>query len=233
MIYRGKVLESRALTPTTHMIRVEKAPGFSFRPVQFCGLEIMTREGSEEYSMSLACSPTKPYLEFGARLSASPWKQAFAALGHGEEVEIDGAYGHFVLDETRDAVFVAGGIGITPVKGMAEHLADTRSSKRAVLVYSNRSQEEIAYREELSRLEKENPQFHVIHTLTREPAGSTWSGRRGRIDAQLVQEAAAGLSDPTYYLCGKGEMVMSAGQALVAAGVPRDRIVFEVFRGYT
>lgn len=109
MIFRAKVIESRALTPTVHGIKIEKPAGFTFQPVQFCGLEFETSEGSEEYSMSLACSPTKSYLEFGARIaSGTPWKRAFAALKPGDEVEIDGAYGHFVLDETHDAVFVAG-----------------------------------------------------------------------------------------------------------------------------
>lgn len=232
MIYRARVLESRALTPSTHLLRVEKAPGFDFRPVQFCGLEFATSEGSEEYPMSLACSPTRPYLEFGARLSGSAWKRAFAALRPGEEVEVDGAYGHFLLDEARDAVFVAGGIGITPLKGMAEYLADTGSEHRSVLVYSNRSQEEIAFRAELAELERHNPRFRVLHSLTREPADSGWTGRRGRVDDDLLRAAAGAVAAPKYYLCGKGEMVMETGRRLLALGVPREDIVFEVFRGY-
>lgn len=232
MIFRAKVLESRALTPSAHMIRVEKAPGFQYQPVQFCGLEIATSEGSEEYPMSLASTPTRDFLEFGARLSSSPWKKAFAALRPGDEVEIDGAYGHFLLDTAHDALFLAGGIGITPLKGMAEYLADTRSPHRSVLVYSNRSQEEIAFRRELETLERDNPRFRLIQTLTREPEGDGWQGRRGRIDAKLIREAAEGLDDPTYYLCGKGDMVMEAGQLLFGLGVPRERIVWEVFRGY-
>ena len=214
------------------MIRVEKAPGFQYQPVQFCGLEIPTSEGSEEYPMSLASTPTRDFLEFGARLSDSPWKKAFAALRPGDEVEIDGAYGHFILDTARDALFLAGGIGITPLKGMAEYLADTRSPRRAVMIYSNRSQEEIAYRRELEELEKVNPRFHLIQTLTREPEGNGWKGRRGRIDASLVREAADGLESPQYYLCGRQGMVMEAGQLLMSLGVTRERISFEVFRGY-
>ncbi len=233
MIYRAQVLESRPLTPSAHMIRVEKAPGFDYLPVQFCGLELATSAGSEEYPMSLASSPTQEFLEFGARLSDSPWKKAFAALRPGDEVEIDGAYGHFVLDKGRDALFVAGGIGITPLKGMAEYLADTRSPRRAVLVYSNRSQEEIAYRKELQGLEQTDPHFTVLHTLSREPGSSAWRGRRGRIDAALLQDAASRLIDPTYYLCGRGAMVMEVGQLLLRLGIPRERIAFEVFRGYS
>ena len=214
------------------MIRVEKAPGFDYRPVQYCGLEIATAEGTEEYPMSLASSPTQPFLEFGARLSNSPWKSAFAALQVGDIVEIDGAYGHFILDQDRDAVFIAGGIGITPLKGMARYMADTRSPRRSVLIYSNRSQEEIAYRSELEALAGESDRLQVIHTLTREPAGSGWTGRRGRIDLGLVRDASKRLNDPAYYLCGRGSMVMDVGRMLLDSGLPRDRIMFEVFRGY-
>ncbi len=232
VIFRSKVIASRRLTPSSHMIRVERAEGFRYEPVQFCGLELATPSGVEEYPMSLASSPTQAYLEFGARLSGSPWKRAFAGLVPGDEVEIDGAYGHFILDADRDAVFVAGGIGITPLKGMARYLLDTRSDRRSVLVDSNQSEEEIAYRAELAEMEGRNPRFRVIHTLTREPESSGWTGRRGRIDGALLDEAAEGLTDPMYYLCGRGALVADAGGLLAARGVRPDRISFEVFRGY-
>lgn len=232
MIFRSRVTESLRLTPSTHMIRVERPAEFEYEPVQFCGLELSTPSGVEEYPMSLASSPTQAYLEFGARVSDSPWKRAFAGLTKGTEVEIDGAYGHFLLQPDRDAVFVAGGIGITPLKGMARYLADTGSRRRSALVYSNRTIEEIAYREELAEIEAANGRFRVLHTLTREPATSAWSGRRGRIDGPLLDEAAAGLTDPIYYLCGRGGMVADVGGLLAGMGVPRERITFEVFRGY-
>lgn len=232
MIFRSRVINSGPPTPTSHMIRIEKPDEFTFLPVQFCGLEIMTSEGSEEYPMSLASSPTRNYLEFGARISPSPWKTAFAALKPGDEVEVDGAYGHFVLDEKKDAVFIAGGIGITPLKGMAEYLSDTGSSRHAVMIFSNRSQEEIAFRKELSDLERANPHFTVVHTLTREPEGSGWEGRHGRIDIGLISEYSSHLNDPKYYLCGTGSMVTETGNMLLGHGVPRDRVDFEVFRGY-
>jgi NAD(P)H-flavin reductase len=69
MIARTSVLSSRQITPTTHGIRVEKPRGLAFRPVQYVGLEIATAQGSEEYPMPLASSPTRAYLEFGVRQS--------------------------------------------------------------------------------------------------------------------------------------------------------------------
>jgi ferredoxin-NADP reductase len=233
VIFRAKVLVSQSLTPTTHMIRVEKPPAFQFQPVQFCGLELATPEGGIEYPMSLATSPTRPHLEWAARIaSKSAWKRAFAALRPGDEVEVDGPYGHFLLDQESDAVLVAGGIGITPLKGMAEYLADTGSLRRAVMLYSNRDQSEIAYRDELAALEKANPRFRVVHTLTREPETSGWREKRGRIDVPTMLEAAKGLTDATFYVCGVPDMVRAAAQGLVDAGVPRERLRYELFPGY-
>lgn len=232
MIARVRVLESRPLTPTTHGAKFEKPPGFVFAPVQFCGLELSTRDGPLEYSMSLACSPTRPYLEFGARVSSSPWKQAFVALKPGDEAEVDGAYGHFVLDESSPAVLVAGGIGVTPLLGMAEYAADRRLPIDVRLVYSNRDEEEIAYRSELEELTRQNARFQIVHTLTRASEDSSWTGRRGRIDSELLAQASRGLSNPSYYVCGKPEMVQGTFRSLVGLGVTGDRIKYEVFRGY-
>ena len=75
---------------------------------------------------------------------------------------------------------MAGGIGITPLKGMAEYAADRTLPIPVHLVYSNRTVEEIAYREELDVLERRNPNFQVLYTLTRVVPGS-WEGRTGRI----------------------------------------------------
>ena len=232
MIARVRVLESRRLTPTAHGVKFEKPPGFLFAPVQFCGLELSTKDGPIEYPMSLACSPTKPYLEFGARVSDSPWKEAFAALRPGDEAEVDGAYGHFVLHESSPAVLVAGGIGITPLKGMAEYAADRQLPIDVRLVYSSRNEEELAYRSELEGLTRQNPHFEVFHTLTQASKDSSWTGRRGRIDVNFLAQVSRGLSSPTYYVCGKFGMVQETFRILVGLGLTDDRIKYEVFRGY-
>src|SRR5690349_11820185 len=120
------VLSSRSLTPSIHGITLRKPARFSFLPVQFTFLTLMTDQGPDTRPMSLAVSPTRPNLEYGVRASDSPYKRAFASLEPGDAVAIQGPFGDFVLDEERPAVLVAGGIGITPLKGMAEYAADKR-----------------------------------------------------------------------------------------------------------
>jgi ferredoxin-NADP reductase len=163
----AKVLASQPLTPSAHGITVERPPEFHFAPVQFTFLSLRTPE-SQDWSdyrpMSLASSPTRPHLEYGVRTGLTPWKHAFAALRPGDEVMVEGPRGRFLLDPQRPAVLVAGGIGITPLKGMVEYATDARLPIPLRLLYSNRTEAEIAYRPELDALAAANPNLRVEHT---------------------------------------------------------------------
>ncbi len=232
MRFVGRVSVSRPLTPGTHAIEVEKPPRFAFLPTQFTWLQINTIRGPDVRPMSLATSPTRPRLEYAVRLSDSEYKQAFASLHTGDRVGVVGPVGDFVLDESRPAVLVAGGIGITPLKGMAEYATDEGLPIPMRLLYSSRSQEEIVYRKELEALERKNRNFRVLHTLTREPTETAWRGRTGRIGPELLQEAAAGLQEPVYYVCGTPEMVDATFGLLEDLAVPSADVRVEAFHGY-
>ena len=225
------VVSSRRLADQTHGIVVQKPAGLSFLPTQFTFLSLETDEGPDVRPMSIATSPTRPYLEYAIRASSSPFKRAFAALRPGDRVGVQGPFGDFVLQEDRPAVLLAGGIGITPLKGMAEYASDKSLPIPVRLVYSNRSEEEIAYRTELEELQRRNLRLRVVYTLTRDaPRG--WDGSRGRIGSSLLEEAVEGLDEPVYYICGKPEMVSAMLGLLSVANVPESDIMFEVFRGY-
>ena len=225
------VVSSRQLTPTTHGIELERPKSFRFRPVQFTFLQLPTEAGVDVRPMSLASSPTRPHLEYAVRISNSWYKRAFVALRPGDEVVVFGPIGDFVLHETRPAILIAGGIGITPLKGMAEYAADQALPIPIRLVYSNRSEDEIVYRDELATLESKNARFRVLHTLTG-AADRRWLGATGRIDQNLVREAARDLTDPIYYVSGTPSMVVGMWRLLRNMGIPADSIEAEAFRGY-
>lgn len=227
----ARVVSSHPLTPTTHAIQVEKPESFRFRPTQFTFLQLQTPWGVDARPMSLASSPTRLHLEYAVRLSDSPYKRSFAALRPGDQVAVFGPIGDFVLHETRAAILVAEGIGVTPLKGMAEYAADRALPIPARLIYSNRSEDEIAYRDQLAALGRQNPNFRVLHTLTG-AAGPGWRGRTGRIDGDLLREAASGLTDPIYYVSGTPSMVRGTLQLLRHEGIPFESIEVEAFRGY-
>ena len=227
-----EVIESRRITPSIHTILLKKPETFRFLPVQFTFLSIMTEEGMDTRPMSIATSPSRPNLEYAVRVSDSWYKTAFASLKPGDSATVQGPYGDFILDAKRPAVLVAGGIGITPLKGMAEYAADRKLQIPVRLLYSNRTTDEIAYRSELEKLEQHNPKFTVLHTLTGENVSEDWKGLRGRISTEYLRKASEGLERPNYYLCGTPGMVKSCYDLLHGMNVREKDVNYEVFRGY-
>jgi ferredoxin-NADP reductase len=210
---------------------LKKPAGFSFHPTQFTFLSLKTDQGLDVRPMSIATSPTRPNLEYAVRIGDSGFKRAFASLRPGDGVGVQGPFGHFILREDRPAVLLAGGIGITPLKGMAEYASDRALPVPVRLVYSNRTEKDIAYRAELEDLEARNPRFRVLHTLTGK-AAKEWKGSVGRIGAGHLAEAAQDLSRPVFYICGKPGMVAEMLRLLSDSSVPEADVMVEVFRGY-
>lgn len=192
----------------------------------------MTEAGMDTRPMSIATSPTRPNLEYAVRVSDSFYKKAFASLSLGDIVKVQGPFGDFILNEDRPAVFIAGGIGITPLKGMAEYAADKELKIPVRLLYSNRTENEIAYRKELEDLELHNPNFKVLHTLTGEKISKDWTGLHGRISRDYLLKATDGFDRPSYYLCGTPGMVTAGLDILHRMRVLEEDVNYEVFRGY-
>ena len=153
-----------------------------------------------------------------------PFKQTFGALQPGDSVVVQGPLGHYILDTSRPAVLVAGGIGITPLKGMAEYAADRRLSIPVRLVYSNRTVDEIVYREELEALERANANFRVLSTLTR-PEADSLNGRTGRVaghsGANFLAEAAEALDKPSTTYAARQASFRRAARAWSSPALPK------------
>jgi ferredoxin-NADP reductase len=169
----------------------------------------------------------------------SAFKRALKEAAPGLQVEIDGPAGVMVLDEdpARPAVFLAGGIGITPFLAMARDAAHRRLPHRVVLFYGNRRPEDAAFLQELGELEKKNPNYRLVALMSEpEKSAQPWSGERGFIDRAMLEKhlakAGAGLKDPVYYFAGPPAMAMAMERMLSDAGVAPDDMRSEEFYGY-
>ena len=166
------------------------------------------------------------------RLRDTAFKRTLAELDVGAEVEVEEPKGEFVLPKETDQpyVFIAGGIGITVFRSMLRYIAEERLPHRVTLVYSNRDQESAAFLDELTDLERANPNMRVVLTMTDDPA---WKGETRRIDADLLRDHLDGELDSfTYLVAGPPAMVEAMEKTLSDAGVPEERIRPERFSGY-
>jgi ferredoxin-NADP reductase len=141
-------------------------------------------------------------------------------LRPGDQLELRGPIGgYFVWERILGGplLLVAGGSGVVPFRAILRHWATGEHAIPSRLLYSARSLSDVIYRDELMRLAAEHG-TDVQLTLTREwPEG--WSGHRGRLDRQLLEEAAWPPEEqPLVYVCGPTALVETVASTLVDLG---------------
>ena len=136
-------------------------------------------------------------------------------------------------DTARPAVFLAGGIGITPFLSMARHAAKNRLPHRIFLFYSNRRAEDAAFLDELRNLEHSNPNYRLIPTMAEaEKSSQPWKGETGFIRRDMLERHLPNLLSPVYYFAGPPAMTMAMQSMLVSFGISENDMRSEEFYGY-
>jgi len=185
-------------------------------------------------TLSVASSPNTPTsLMVAMRMRKSAFKNSLKILPLGTKLRVSSPMGSFTLhrDSSRPAVFLAGGIGITPVLSILAHATEEGLPHRIYLFYSNHEPEKAAFLSELQMWQKTNVNFTFIPTVTT-PNGSSWLYERGRIEPEMLSRYLNDLHAPVYYVCGPAEMVAAMQKVLAHLGVDDDSIRTEEFGGY-
>jgi len=150
-------------------------------------------------------------------------------------VRLEGPFGDLKLHTNvkRTAVFLAGGIGITPFHSIVLDAARRKLPHRIFLFYSNRRPEDTAFLDELQALEKQNANYTFVGTMTEmEKSGHSWEGERGLISKEMLTKYLKGAASPIYYVAGPPAMVTGLHKMLQEAGINDDDIRKEEFTGY-
>ncbi len=223
----------------TMAFHLEKPAGFQFQPGQFVDLTLlnppeMDSEGATR-TFSIASSPYEDEVLLATRMRDSAFKRVLKNLPLGQELKLEGPMGSLTLHKNtaKPAVFLAGGIGITPFLSILRQAARDKSPHRLYLFYSNRRPEDAAFLESLRGLERTNPDFHFIPTMTAmEQSKREWKGETGVINRDMLLKYLKDLRGPIYYIAGPPGMVAGVRQMLIEAGADQDDIRAEEFGGY-
>jgi len=222
----------------TIAFRFEKPEGFSFEPGQAVCFELVDRPagvGQSHRAFSLVSAPFENTLVVATRMRDSAFKRALEALPDGASIKLEGPFGELTLheDATRPAVFIAGGIGITPFISVLRQAGKDGRSHRLFLIYSNRRPEDAAFLDELQELEQESKNFRLLATMTgMKQSARKWDGETRRINADMVKDFVGDLVAPIYYVVGPPAMVKAMRGMLQEAGVAEDSMRSEEFYGY-
>jgi len=174
-------------------------------------------------------------LVIATRMRDSAFKRVLRQAALGTKLKVEGPSGSFVLHRKveKPAVFLAGGIGITPFRSMIVDVHMRRLRRELWLFYANRRPEDAAFLHEMRALSAVMPAFHVVATVTApEGIDASWTGERGRLDLPMVRRWLPDLQVPTYYIAGPPDMVAAFHRLLVGAGVSRRSVRVEEFTGY-
>lgn len=183
-------------------------------------------------TMSLSSAPTEKLLGITTKIEQprSSFKQALLDLSPGDEVTMTDPMGDFILPKHPGTplVFVAGGVGITPVRSMVKWLLDTGAEPRDMqLVYIVSSPDEMPYMSLLAAC----PGLHITPVYTRTaPAGQPV---RPRLGAAELLELMGDTTGKLIYLSGPEPMMDGYWRDLQTLGIPRDQLVLDYFTGYT
>jgi len=183
----------------------------------------------EKRWFTLTSSPTEGKFAITTKFAveSSSFKKTLNSLKPGAEVTMSEPMGDFVLpkDKSIPLVFVAGGIGITPMRSMTKWLLDTGEKRDLQLIYAANSLDEVAFKD---LFEKYGAKLDIV--LSTPPAG--WRGESGRLSADKIIELSGGLDGKLVYLSGPEPMVEALDKDLKAKGVNRKHILADFFPGY-
>lgn len=216
-----------------------KPPGFRHQAGQSLLLTLVdppqTDGEGDSRTFTIASAPHEPELMIATRMRDTAFKRVLKTAPIGTAAGIDGPAGEMVLhdDASRAAVFLAGGIGITPFLAMARHAAKQRLSHRLYLFYANRRPEDAAFLAELQRLEELNANFRLIAVMAEPPkSAQPWPGETGFIRRELLERHLSDLASPMYYFAGPPPMTMAMLEMLEHIGIAESAMRYEEFYGY-
>ena len=206
-------------------IRGKNIEGYKFYAGQFAIFRFLAHGlWTQEHPFSFSQLPGRDFLRITIKGSGDYTAELGKVLP-GTKVVIDGPYGIFTSDRTRNRkiLLIAGGVGIAPVRAVGEVL--TEENRDLVLLYANRREKDIIFRRELDEIDHK-PNFQIHHVVAGDP---DWRGEKGFIDEEKINRLVPDVSSRDIYLCGPKPMMEAMVRVLVKLAVPESRIYYEKF----
>jgi len=181
--------------------------------------------GFGEAMFSIASSPTvAEYMEFSIK-RCGVLTDYLHTLAEGAQVTIRGPYGNFFPVEGdfkgRDVLFVAGGIGLAPVRSAIKYAFDNRENYGKIdILYGARSADDLVFKNELLDSWTKQPNTSVYTTIDRPQDG--WSGHTGFVPDYFREIGFT--PDKMALVCGPPIMIKFMLNALISAGFTKEQV---------
>lgn len=209
-----KIIKIKPETNYALSLVLEKPIGFHFYPGQYIDYEM-----GDTRSFTISASPSEDFLMLTTKEGRSEFKKMLFELKPNDKISASAAVGTFILDELSPAVFIAGGVGITPFRSMIKYALDQKLIMPISLIYSN-SDENFIFKEELDHWQRLMPNLKIIYH------NSTNLGHIRTLDTKYI------IPNTIYYISGSPKFVDAMQKILLDMKIDETSIRSDYFDGY-
>ena len=195
-------------------------------------VDFLLKDGKRR-AFSLANAPhSDELLEMHLRLIAGGefTRYVFNEMPEKAILRLEGPFGSFYLREDSDKpiIFVAGGTGFAPIKGIIEHMLHHHTQRRIILYWGARTLQDLYMPELPEQWKQAYAGFSYIPVLSEPLVSDNWHGRTGLVHAAVLADHAD-LSGYQVYCCGAPQMVETAHVEFQQHGMPEDEFFSDAF----
>ena len=227
------------LSPDTYEFVFHSDRKLKFKPGQY--LEwTLAHKGADSRGIrryfTIASSPGDSNYRIGVKFykPSSTFKKKLLSMRRGDTIVAGQLAGDFVLphDKKKKLVFIAGGIGVTPFRSMIEYLLEKKEKRDIVMIYSNKTIEDVAYVDLLDRADRELGMKIVPVFSNQTPELLAKNEFPSIVDQHLILTEIPDYDDRLFYISGPHGMITAFSNLLHQLGVPRRRIKRDFFPGF-
>lgn len=237
--YNGRLSRWEEIAPGLAIVGVQALEEpFPFEPGQYATLGLVGPDGPKliqrPMSVSSSADDLREYeffirLVLGGAFTPLLWERSV-----GDPINIKGPKGKFLLQEDgRRALFVASGTGLAPFISMIETLRHRGQQRDTVLLHGVSHPQDLAWREQLTRLEEEGGfPLRYVPTVSRPGESPDWSGASGRVEAIVegqMDEHGLTPENSTLYLCGNPDMITAVDEIATRRGFLPEQVRKELY----
>ncbi|MBK5133199.1 FAD-dependent oxidoreductase [Candidatus Bathyarchaeota archaeon] len=212
--------------------RFSRPSKLDYLPGQFFFITIKGSGKELKKHFSFSSSPLEQnYIEFTKKLSNSDFSGILKKLVIDDWARIEAPFGKFTfIGENKKIALLAGGIGITPFRSICKYCTDKHLKTKITLIYGNRTEEDIVFREDFEKMQKQNKNLNCVFMINE--GNDNWKGLTGFINAEMIKKEIPDYKNTIFFLCGPPGMVKALEGIINQLGILANQIRVEYFTGY-
>ena len=223
------------IIPRTYNVksfRFARPSSLNFKAGQYMFLSVKVGGKETRKPLSISSSPTEPsHIECTKKITEHPFSKRLNDLKLGEAVTVEAPLGNFTFEGESERIgLLSGGVGITPLRSICKYCTDMKLKTKVTLLYGNKTEADIAFREDFEQMQKQYKSLKVVLALA-EPEAN-WKGYTGYINAEMIRKEIPDYRETLFYVCGPPEMVQAMESILNTMDVPVGNVKKENFTGY-